>query len=264
MNRKLEKLAAKLAFDEIDAPQAEKLRESVAEDAEAARRLGEYEGMRLDLRKLAERTPECTVSADRLRDAILGDGLNEARTSHQNWGWVWAPIATGVLAFALFAWGNRNAGRGPVEIRPSDTSYASGTGALTKPEAYVKAVTTPSAAPAVTPPAGAKAATGWWAMCAILRAARCSSGSRSRRKGLPANGPTPPRANMATCSMSSAKAADWSTSRMSPMRHVRSSACRILSPSLIAPARASPAHRQDRRRRRGGSLPCRSRSNALS
>ncbi len=61
--------------------------------------------------------------------------------------------------------------------------------------------------PLVCRAGGARAATGWSAMCATHRAARCMSGSRTRPKGRPASGPTPPPASMATSSTSSAKAA---------------------------------------------------------
>jgi hypothetical protein len=124
MKRKQERLAAKLAFDEVEEAQAEMIRRFLAEDAEATQRLSEYEGIRADLKKMADRTPVCTLSTERLRDAILGDGLDAAKNPRQNWNWVLAPVATGVLAFAFFTYNNRLADRGLVAIKGTEPAYA--------------------------------------------------------------------------------------------------------------------------------------------
>ena len=79
----------------------------------------------------------------------------------------------------------------------------------------------------------------------------------------PANGPMPRPASMAICSTSSARAAAWSTSAMSPTRRGASSACRDPSRSPT-PDAADRRRRPARRRRRGVCSPCRSRSPARS
>ncbi len=108
-----------------------------------------------------------------------------------------------------------------------------------------------------------RAITGRWAMPATRRGAPCSSVYAIRRKAKPANGPMPPPANMATCSISSGRAAAWSTSRTSPMRRGLSSPCRRANP--IRRPRGHVAHwRPDRHKRRAASLPCRGRSRARS
>jgi len=101
MKRKLEHLAAKLAFEELDDVQAEKLGRLASEDAETERAVREYASMRADLKRLRERTPEPMFSTDRLRDAILREGLERRRSAAASWSWVWAPVAVGVLAFAF-------------------------------------------------------------------------------------------------------------------------------------------------------------------
>jgi hypothetical protein len=111
MKRKLEDLAAKLAFDELEAAEVEKLRRLATDDAETERAVREYAAMREDLKRLGERTPEPTLSTERLRDAILKDGLEqrEKRPGRPGFSWVWAPVATAVLAYAFASYVHRQA-----------------------------------------------------------------------------------------------------------------------------------------------------------
>jgi len=111
MKRKLEHLTAKLAFEELDPAEAEKLRRLAAGDAETERAVREYAAMRADLKKLGERTPEASLSTERLRDAILNEGLGsaESRRARQTLSWVWAPVATAVLAYGFASFVRRQA-----------------------------------------------------------------------------------------------------------------------------------------------------------
>lgn len=99
MNRHDEERIAMLAFGELEGTELAKVQELVQRDSEAAKLLAKYEGMRSDLRLLRDVPPE-QLSTDRMRDAILGQGLKPERT--RNWfGWVWIPA--GAAAFAFFA-----------------------------------------------------------------------------------------------------------------------------------------------------------------
>src|SRR5205807_7430673 len=69
-----------------------------------------------------------------------------------------------------------------------------------------------------------------WATPVTLRAARCTSGSRTRPKAPPGNGLTPLPASMETSSTSSARAAASSTSRMSPTRRSEEHTSELQSP----------------------------------
>lgn len=117
MKRKLEDLAAKMAFDELEGALAEKLRQAASSDAEVERVSREYAALRSDLQRLAQRTPEPTVSTERLRDAILSSGLDRRSQPARSWSWVWAPVATGILAFVLASSRHHAAPSGPVVVK---------------------------------------------------------------------------------------------------------------------------------------------------
>ena len=93
---------------------------------------------------------------------------------------------------------------------------------------------------------------------------RPARGTGSPARAPPANGPTPPPASTAICSTSSARAA-----ALLDFHDVADEARRFLSlprsdPEPRAESRTIAGARRDRRKRRGGSSPCRSRSHGLS
>ena len=110
----------------------------------------------------------------------------------------------------------------------------------------------------------AQAATGWSATSATRRAARCSSGSASRRQGAGRQmDRRRDRRAWRPARRHPRELAASSTSTTSPTRHGAFSACRVpSSDSRRSPTR--PLRRPDRPKPRGGSSPCRSRLRARS
>jgi anti-sigma factor RsiW len=95
--RKEDRLA-KLAFGDLNEQEAQELELLVKSDPRMEKTLMEYRSMRDGLRQLAD-IPEHQLSNERLRDAILGNGLNPKAPVKFDWGW----IATSALACFIVA-----------------------------------------------------------------------------------------------------------------------------------------------------------------
>jgi len=103
MNGKFEDKLTRLAFGEMSAEEAARLETQAKTDPAAARRLAEYRLMRSDLQALKE-VPEDQLSKERLRHAILNQGLRPEPTSGGgNRGWLWMPALACALTFAYAA-----------------------------------------------------------------------------------------------------------------------------------------------------------------
>ena len=101
MRRKLEDEAARLAFGDMNPQEAEKLRQKVAGDRKAEAVVQAYADMRDGLKSLAE-IPEDQFSKDRLRDAILTQGLKPVPTRvRNNRNWLWMPATASAMGFVL-------------------------------------------------------------------------------------------------------------------------------------------------------------------
>lgn len=99
MNRKREEELMQLAFGDLRRENTP-LQAQIESDPEAAKTYGSYCEMREGLRALKD-IPEMQLSSERLRDAILKEGLSPRRESGWNWSWLATPLAVGACAFVV-------------------------------------------------------------------------------------------------------------------------------------------------------------------
>lgn len=99
MKGKLETNMAKLAFGDVDPQEALRLHGEAQSNPKAAQLLAEYEAMRKGLQALAD-VPDDQLSSDRLREAILREGLSP-QPARNSGGWIWAPVAAACLGFVF-------------------------------------------------------------------------------------------------------------------------------------------------------------------
>jgi hypothetical protein len=104
MNGKFEERLARLAFGDLTPEETRELERQAVGNPEAARVLNEYRAMRDGLRDLGADVPPDQLSKERLRDAILAQGLRPQAepAAAPNRGWLWMPVLAGALAFAVF------------------------------------------------------------------------------------------------------------------------------------------------------------------
>ena len=104
MNGKFEEKLAMLAFGDLSPEEARELERRAASDPEAARALNEFRAMRAELKGLGDNLPPDQLSRERLRDAILNQGLRpQATKSNESRGWLWMPVLAGAAAFAFIS-----------------------------------------------------------------------------------------------------------------------------------------------------------------
>lgn len=87
-----------LAFGETSEAERAELEAKAATDPAVAAKLRELRNLKADLRSLADVPPD-QLSNDRLRDAILGQGLKPKQAF--DWSWVWMPALSCVLVAGL-------------------------------------------------------------------------------------------------------------------------------------------------------------------
>lgn len=92
-------LLAKAAFNETSPDEDRLIEEWLANDAEAQQAKREFDGLREGLRSLAD-VPECQLSNERLRDAILSQGVKPKTSAFQAWKWA-VPTLVAACATAL-------------------------------------------------------------------------------------------------------------------------------------------------------------------
>lgn len=100
MNRKREEELMQLAFGDLRREECRSFASGIENDPEAEKMYGAYCEMREGLKALRD-VPEMQLSTERLRDAILREGLAPKRESRFNFGWLAAPIAVGACAFVV-------------------------------------------------------------------------------------------------------------------------------------------------------------------
>ena len=98
MRRKNEEELIKLAFGDIEPQGSERAKRMLAEDAEAAKLFAGYSEIREGLKSL--KTPEHQLSTERLREAILKQGLKQT-SPLTGWKWTFAPLAVAAAAFLI-------------------------------------------------------------------------------------------------------------------------------------------------------------------
>jgi len=88
-----------LAFGELSEEEATRLEQSVRANPKASRALSGYERLKKDLVLLKD-IPELQISTERIRGAILGQGLKQ-RNHAARWGWILVPGLAAALMFGL-------------------------------------------------------------------------------------------------------------------------------------------------------------------
>jgi hypothetical protein len=102
MNRNLEDKLIKLAYGELSSREASAIEALVQTDPEAARLLASYRSLKTDMAEMPSPPPD-QYSKERLRDAILGQGLKPVPTPRPSFGfgWLWMPATAFALAFGF-------------------------------------------------------------------------------------------------------------------------------------------------------------------
>ncbi|MGV3614914.1 MAG: anti-sigma factor family protein [Fimbriimonas sp.] len=117
MNGKFEERLARLAFGDVTPEEARGLEREAQGNPEAARILNEFRDMRAGLRDLGADVPPDQLSKERLRDAILGQGLRPAPVPvASNRGWLWMPVLAGALAFGIFTFRGGSGEKAPMVV----------------------------------------------------------------------------------------------------------------------------------------------------
>lgn len=98
MNRKREEELMQLAFGDLRREMGAS--REIDTDPEAAKTYQAYCEMRDGLKALRD-IPEMQLSTERLRDAILREGLHPKRGPVWNWSWITTPLAVGACAFVV-------------------------------------------------------------------------------------------------------------------------------------------------------------------
>lgn len=98
MRRKNEEELIKLAFGDIEPKGSEHAKRLLAEDAEAAKLFAGYSEIREGLKSF--KTPDHQLSTERLREAILKQGLKQ-KSPVAGWKWTFAPLAVAAAAFFI-------------------------------------------------------------------------------------------------------------------------------------------------------------------
>jgi hypothetical protein len=121
MNGKFEEQLARLAFGDVSPEEAARIERQAENDPKAAKALAEFRQMRAGLRNLAS-VPDHQLSNERLRDAILARGLDNAPTKpvpqSEGIGWLWMPVAAAALGFGLFMLRNHRTGEPEIVLNP--------------------------------------------------------------------------------------------------------------------------------------------------
>lgn len=116
-----EEKLARLAFGDVPTEEAARLEQEVRRDPKNAQILDEYMEMRCALRSLAE-IPDDQLSKERLREAILGQGLRPAPVVSRG-SWAWGPVLACLMGVAFMgARGHFMAKREPVVSIPDSVS----------------------------------------------------------------------------------------------------------------------------------------------
>lgn len=102
MERNYEDKLMDLAFGELNPEEAARLEARMEAEPNAARDLAFTRTMREDLLALSRDVPADQLSKERLRQAILGNGLHPMPMRRPlGLGWLWAPATAFVAAFVL-------------------------------------------------------------------------------------------------------------------------------------------------------------------
>ncbi|HWD39290.1 MAG TPA: hypothetical protein VG944_10605, partial [Fimbriimonas sp.] len=99
MNRKFEDQLARLAFEELQNEESSALEARVANDPEAAKVLKDFRSIKQGLRGLAD-IPDHQLSNERLREAVLAQGLKPHPATRTDWSWLWMCAGSAAVVVA--------------------------------------------------------------------------------------------------------------------------------------------------------------------
>jgi len=119
MRRRKENKLMNLAFGELSKDEAAALEGSLSDDPQARNTVQSYQRMRSDLQLLHD-IPEMQMSHERLRDAVLREGLKKQNHAAR-FGWVVAPGMAVVLAVALMMGRSQLSVNAPETVAPGMT-----------------------------------------------------------------------------------------------------------------------------------------------
>ncbi|MEZ0325726.1 MAG: anti-sigma factor [Fimbriimonas sp.] len=113
MNGKFDEKLAQLAYGELSPEEAARIEAQVAKNPEALQVLATYRSMKGGMGDLMD-IPEDQLSKDRLRNAILMQGLKPQPEKASPLGWLWMPATAFLLAAGVMMFNPRGTGGDPV------------------------------------------------------------------------------------------------------------------------------------------------------
>ncbi len=113
MKGKFDEKLAELAFGDLSPKEAERIEAQASMDPEAMRVLSTYRSMKGGMGDLMD-IPEDQLSKDRLRNAILMQGLKPKPEKASPLGWLWMPATAFLLAAAVMLFNPQGSGGDPV------------------------------------------------------------------------------------------------------------------------------------------------------
>jgi len=133
MNRKFEDKLVQLAFGDMSAEEAARVEAEVKNDPIAAQTLASYRDMRSGFSLMSE-VPEDQLSKERLREAILKQGLKPKPVPRfAFWSYAWMPVAACAFTFGILVVKNHRASGEPtVYVGSAATNKILGGPGITK------------------------------------------------------------------------------------------------------------------------------------
>ena len=119
MNGRFDEKLAQLAFGELSPEEAARVEAQVASNPEAIKVLATYRSMKGGFRDLTD-IPEDQMSKERLRNAILMQGLKPQVEKANPLGWLWMPATAFLLAAAIMMFNPRGGGEPVVAVGEKD------------------------------------------------------------------------------------------------------------------------------------------------
>lgn len=101
MKRKHQESIINLAFNELKNETEKKVLEANPLDKEGQKEYEFVSCIRESLKQSAQSTPECQMSVDRIRDAILNQNIRETRNPATFWSWASVGVAACAFLFVL-------------------------------------------------------------------------------------------------------------------------------------------------------------------
>ncbi len=134
MNGKFDEKLAQLAFGELSPDEAARIEAQAATNPEALKVLATYRSMKGGMGDLME-IPEDQFSKDRLRNAILMQGLKPQPEKASPLGWLWMPATAFLLAAGVMMFNPRSPSGEPM-VAVNDTDIPSRVVVIKPPKGF--------------------------------------------------------------------------------------------------------------------------------